>query len=96
MIQPFLTTWEGDEPIGFLCVRSPGCPGVTLELHVGRLLVGLALKWEGGLLMSCGAVLFWLLLILGITLWRGPVPGVCVLVIFFCIAELRSQALKNR
>jgi hypothetical protein len=40
--------------------------------------------------MSCAAVLFWLLLILGITLWRGPLPGVCVLVIFFGISELRA------
>ena len=46
--------------------------------------------------MPCGAVLYWLLLILGVGLWKGWVAGVCVLVIFLCLAELRSRAWGNR
>ena len=45
--------------------------------------------------MSCAGVLFWLLLILGVGLWKGWMPGVCVLVIFLCLAELRSRAWKG-
>ena len=50
---------------------------------------------KGGRRMSCAGVLFWLLLILGVGLWKGWTPGVCVLVIFLCLAELRSRAWKG-